>query len=113
MTIEQLTTEQVKELAKTSAYTITGAGGDLDKWTTGYTKLLNEQGIRTPKNWFTFCGEQMNAAFELAGDCRFKSDITFLAFTLDGLNIGKLAIFKMRMEDRWFDDIVDNSIAEA
>ena len=32
----------------------------------------------------------------------------FLAFPLDGLNVNKLAILKLQLGDRWFDDIVDN-----
>lgn len=31
-----------------------------------------------------------------------------LMFPLDGLNVGKLAMFKIRFGVRWFDDIVDN-----
>ena len=29
---------------------------------------------------------------------------------LDGLDVGKLAIFKLQMGDRWFDDVVDNDL---
>lgn len=40
----------------------------------------------------------------------FKNDLKFLAFPLDGLNVGKLAMFKLKMGDRWSDDIIANSI---
>ena len=32
-----------------------------------------------------------------------------MAFPLDGLDVNKLAMFKLQMRDRWFDDIVDNN----
>jgi hypothetical protein len=38
----------------------------------------------------------------------FASDLTFMFFPLDGLNVGKLAMFKMQMQARWFDDVIDN-----
>jgi hypothetical protein len=107
--IETLTASGLKDLANTSAYTITGAGGNLTEWTEGYTKMLAEQGIGTPSKWFTFSGKDMNEAFELTESKRYKKSVTFLAFLLEGLDIGKLAMFKLRMNDRWFDDIVANN----
>ena len=92
-----------------SYYTIIGAGGNLDEWKNGYQELLNKEGIGTIKEWITFNGADMNNKYQLKGDNAYPADLTFLAFPLDGLNIGKLAMFKLRMEDRWFDDIVDNN----
>lgn len=92
-----------------SYYTIIGAGGDLQEWKNGYQELLNKEGIGTIKEWITFTGADMNNKYQLKGDNAYPNDLTFLAFPLDGLNIGKLAMFKLRMEDRWFDDIVDNN----
>ena len=51
----------------------------------------------------------MNDLGKLSNDNRYPDDITFLAFPLDGLDIGKLAMFKLKMGDRWFDDIIDNN----
>lgn len=92
-----------------SYYTIIGAGGDLQEWKNGYQELLNKENIGTIKEWITFTGSDMNTKYNLTGDNAYPNDLTFLAFPLDGLNIGKLAMFKLRMEDRWFDDIVDNN----
>ena len=92
-----------------SYYTIIGAGGDLQEWKDGYQELLNKEGIGTIKEWITFTGSDMNTKYNLTGDNAYPNDLTFLAFPLDGLEIGKLAIFKIRMQDRWFDDIVDNN----
>ncbi|WP_300924534.1 hypothetical protein [uncultured Clostridium sp.] len=92
-----------------SYYTIIGAGGDINEWKEGYQKLLDEHNIGTIKEWITFKGSDMNNKYGLTGDNAYPNDLTFLAFCLDGLDINKLAIFKIKMQDRWFDDIVDNN----
>ena len=92
-----------------SYYTITGCGGSLDEWKNGYTEMLNRYEIGTPTEWIDFTGKDMNEVYELVGDNAYQDDLHFLAFPLDGLNIGKLAMFKIMAHDRWFDDIVDNN----
>lgn len=92
-----------------SWYTIIGAGGDLDEWKTGYTGMMQDAEIGTPKEWICFTGKEMNEKYELEGNTRYSDDLTFLAFSLDGLNINKLSIFKIQMGDHWFNDIVDNN----
>ena len=100
----------LKEAYKHSYYTIIGAGGDLQEWVDGYEDWLNEQGIGKPVEWLTCKGKDVNEEFGIIGDNRFQSDVTLLFFPLDGLNIGKLAIFKLMHGDRWFDDVIDNSV---
>ena len=90
-------------------YTILGAGGDMREWAEGYQKMLAEQDIGTVSAWVSFKGADVNKAFKLTGNDRFQDDLTILAFPLDGLDIGKLAMFKLRMGDRWFTDVIDNS----
>lgn len=92
-----------------SYYTIIGCGGSLQEWVDGYNKLLQENGIGTPRFWVTFTGKDINDYYNFQGDNRFQDNINFLTFPLEGMNTGKLAMFKLRMEDRWFDDLVDNS----
>lgn len=91
-----------------SYYTITGCGGDLDEWKEGYQDFLNKEEIGTITEWLEFTGKDINDELELEGNNRYQDNLQFLAFNLDGLNIGKLALFKIQMEDRWFDDIIDN-----
>lgn len=93
-----------------SYYTILGAGGDLQEWVDGYNEMLAEEGIGKPTDWFYAKGAQVNKEFGLTGSEAFKARLTILFFPLDGLDIGKLAIFKLRRGDRWFDDIIDNSL---
>lgn len=92
-----------------SYYTIIGCGGNIDEWTKGYTQLLEEAGIGKPVGFVTFKGKDMNLHYELTGDNAYPDDLTCLMFPLTGLDVGKLAIFKLKAGDRWFDDIVDNN----
>jgi len=101
---------ELKNLANTSAYTITGAGGELKVWVEGYEYLLQKEGIGKPKQWYTFKGQLMNDTYFLTGNNRYPKDITFLCFSIEELNTGKLAIFKIKMQDRWLDDIVNNNL---
>ena len=97
-----------------SYYTILGAGGDIQDWVDGYTAELEKQKIGAPREWFVATGEAINhfassgGAHELAPNNEFQPDLTALLFPLEGLDVGKLAMFKLQMQDRWFDDIVDN-----
>ena len=97
------------ELEKGSYYTITGAGGDIQQWIDGYNELLEKESIGIPKEWCLFHGSDMNREYQLNYDVQYANDLVFLAFSSEGLDIGKLAIFKMKMKDRWFDDIVKNN----
>lgn len=96
-------------LEQGSWYTITGCGGDLDEWKKGYTNLMVKEGIGAPQEWLDFTGEEMNMHYNLTGDNAYPPELHFLAFPLDDLNVGKLCMFKLRMDDRWFDDIVANN----
>lgn len=101
--------DKLDKAYKGSYYTITGTGGDINEWKEGYQDLLDKENIGKIKEWIEFTGEDMNKEFQLTGDNAYEPDLHFLAFSLDGLNVGKLAMFKLRMQDRWFDDIVDNN----
>ena len=102
--------ELFKKAYKGSYYTIQGCSGDLEEWKEGYTELLQKEGIGTPKKWHSFKGKDYNDEFQLTGDNRYPDDLHCLCFPLDGLDVGKLAMFKLIMRDRWFDDIVDNDL---
>ena len=99
-----------EKMYKGSYYTIIGCGGNLEEWKDGYNKMLNGRGIGAPTEWIHFTGKEMNEEYSLKGDNAYPDDLNFLAFSLEGLDIGKLAIFKLEEAmDRWFDDIVDNN----
>ena len=107
--VNHITTDNLKKVYRGSFYTIVGVGGSLEEWVRGYNAKLVEAGIGKPKSWVTFSGRQMNERYALRGDNAYDDNLTFLAFSLDGLHVGKLALFKMEYGDRWFDDIVQNN----
>lgn len=90
-----------------SYYTISGCGGDLSEWTQGYEDLLAKEGIGRPVQWLQTTGAAINL---FAGQTHdpYPLDTVVLMFPLTGLNPHTLPIFKIRMEDRWFRDIIDN-----
>ena len=105
------TTALFQEMYSGSWYTITGCAGDPAEWIKGYQEMMAEKEIGVPVRWVKFYGYQMNRELGLTGANRYQNGLKFLAFPLDGLDIGKLAAFKLNMRDRWFDDIVDNNLA--
>ena len=92
-----------------SYYTILGCAGDLNEWTSGYGDMLEHLSIGTPKEFYTFKGADMNEHYELTGNNAYRDDLTGLMFPLDGLDTAKLSMFRLRAQDKWFDDIVDNN----
>lgn len=102
--------ELLKKAYEGSYYTIIGCGGDLEEWRKGYERMLQGAGIGTPKEWHHFTGKDYNDEFQVTGSNRYPDNLNFLCFPLDGLNVGTLSMFKLRMGDRWFDDVVDNDL---
>lgn len=100
---------EFENLYKGSAFTIEGAGGDLNEWDEGINSMLANEEIGHVNTFYTYTGAQMNAYYGLTGSNAYLSDLTFLSFLLNGLDIGKLAMFKLQFGARWFDDIVDNN----
>lgn len=108
---EVTTKSELSNLANGSAFTIEGAGGNLHEWCIGLNEMLAKENIGQVKTFYTFSGKLMNSAYNLTGSNAYPDDFTFLCFTLDGLDVGKLAMFKMKFNARWLDDIVDNNNA--
>jgi hypothetical protein len=95
-------------------YTISGCGGDLQEWVQGCNAALQEAGIGTPTRWLRLTGAEVNAYAGTIGAVRdpFKDDLTLLVFPLEGLDEGRLAMFKLQHGDRWFPDVVDNMVEQ-
>jgi hypothetical protein len=91
-----------------SWYFIAGTGGDLAEWTKGYEDAMATNELGKPTAWFQTTGGAINAFAGSDNTNPFPDDLTCLLFPLDGLNVGGLAMFRLVMEDRWFDDLIDN-----
>lgn len=106
--------ELFEKLYNNSAFTFEGLGfDDFDELKDQINECLEEENIGTVKseNFFTYSGKDMNDYYHLTGTNRYPDNLTFVSFLLDGLDIGKLAMFKLRIGARWYDDIVDNNLA--
>ena len=118
MKVEVTTTTTFRTILKTaydhSWYAIRAGGVGLDEWMDGYTELMGKVGMGAPLQWVTTTGREVNALaenggeFEIAPRDRFPDDLTILLFEYDHKDMGKLAMFKLRMQDRWFDDAIDS-----
>lgn len=104
-----LTKENIRQAYDGAYYTILGAGGDLNEWFEGYQGLLDEAEIGKITEWYQTTGKVVNEYYGLKGKDKFPKDLTILMFPLKDLDIGKLAMFKLRMGDRWFNDVIDNA----
>lgn len=110
--IKVLTVKDLKRAYLGSWYFIAGCGGDLEEWVTGYEEWLAEHEIGKPTEWFQVSGETINrfaeqGGYPIAERDQFQPDLTCLMFPLDGLGAG-LPMFKLGMQDRWFDDVIQN-----
>lgn len=103
------TKELFKKAYEGSYYTIIGCGGSLDEWKEGLGNLFEKEGIGRPREFYDFTGKDMNEEYNLTGNNRYADDLVFICFPHDGLNVQKLAIFRLLARDHWFDDIVDNN----
>ncbi len=107
--MREINKNEFNKLYNGSWYTIVGADGDLEEWEKGVQDLLDSKDIGKVKEWVTYKGKDMNEWAQLSEENAYPEDLTFISFSLDGLDLEKLAIFKVQMQDRWFDDIVDNN----
>lgn len=97
-----------------SYYTAIGCGGNIDEWIEGYDRYIrmsvDDDFDIHKEDVIMFSGADMNSFFGLTGTNAYDPELKFLAFSYRTCSqIGKLAIFKLSMRDRWFDDIVDNN----
>ena len=107
-------TELFEKLYNKSAFTFEGLGFDnFDELKDQINETLEQENIGRVKseNFFTYKGKDMNDYYGLTGSNRYPDDLTFVSFLFDGLDIGRLAMFKIRIGARWFDDIVSNNLA--
>lgn len=97
-----------------SWFTILGAGGDLQEWVDGMERYMKHGLIGTPTAWFKTTGAEVNEFMGVReGPHAFQDDLVMLLVPIDGLHVGRLAILKIEMNARWFDDIVDNARAAS
>lgn len=114
MFIKNISSEQeIKEVYNNSYSTILGAGGDLQEWVNGITEWMKENNFGEMSNIVTFKGKDVNKIWDLKDNNKLPNDLTILAWSNDKIDLNKYCISRMQMGIRWFDDIIDNSIAKG
>lgn len=111
--MEEIKNADLKRAYAGSYYIISGTGGDLQEWVTGYEDLMSQEGIGKPVRWLQTTGAAINdyawpEGWVSTNPDAYPVDLLCLLFPLDDLHGGKLPLFKLRMQDRWFDDVIDN-----
>lgn len=112
--MRELTAADLHEAQAGSFYTIAGAGGPLGAYVLAVEGFLADEGVGKPQEWFCTSGHEVNEYARLTkrGEIfekdKFRPDLPLLLFPLDGLDVGRLAYIRIKMGDRWFDDLVEN-----
>lgn len=66
---------------------------------------LPSQGV---PEFYIFEGKDMNDCFKLSGDNAYQDDVSFIA--VDNISPMMVAVSRLRVGGRWFDDIADNDV---
>lgn len=95
-------------LYNTSAFTIEGLTTDEESMNQ-LIEMLSRYGVRENPEIYVVKGSLMNRYYNLIKD-PYKDELNIVAIpTTQFKDVSKLAIFKMKIGARWFDDIVDNN----
>ena len=97
-------------LYNTSAFTIEGLTTDEGSMNQ-LMEMLDKYDIKENPEIYVVKGSLMNRYYNLIKD-PYKDDLNIVSIpAVQFRNVSKLAIFKMKIGARWFDDIVDNNKA--
>lgn len=103
MSIEQITTEDLRKMKGKDGLILQGCGGDLREWQRGINKMLTEAGILLE-------GTNFDHIFTFEHD-----GVTCLLFPFEEevkLSIGRLAVWRIQTHDtfygKWLSDFVPN-----
>lgn len=103
------TPEILEELYKDSSFTLEGLAeedyGELVDYLKDYFKPE-----LTSINVYVTSGKLMNDYYHLTGSNAYQDNLHIVSLKLSNFkDIGKLAMLKLRIGARWFNDIVDNN----
>ena len=107
--VSESTSETLEELYNNSAFTYEGLTEESIKDLVDYLKDFYKPELAEVTVYVT-SGKLMNDHYNLTGSNRYPDDLNIVSLKLDNFNdVGRLAILKLRIGARWFDDIVDNN----
>ena len=108
-TIENVTTkEQLNKLYNNSAFTIEGLAEESILYLLNWLKEKTTFKTENPVVYLTK-GYVMNLAYDLTGNKAYSDDLNIVS-VID-IDLIKVALKRFSVGGRWFDDIVDNNIA--
>lgn len=105
MSIEHITTDDLRRMGNSEGLILQGCGGDLQEWMDGINEMLTDEGILRNGSKFTEC-----SSFEHGG-------LTCLLFPFKGVNVdtSHLAIWRLKTHDvfggTWLSDYVPNRLS--
>lgn len=104
MSVEKITTDDLRRMQEKEALILQGCGGDLQEWVDGINQMLTEEGILLEGTAFCNC-----SSFEHGSQ-------TCLLFPFEDakLDMGKLAIWRLKTREvyggTWLSDYVPNRL---
>ena len=91
--MENIIKEKLDKAYLESWYTIMGcAEEDIEQYKDYYKAELLKKDVGEIKEWAIITGKEMNEYSNLTGENAYKDNLHCLAFSLNGLDIGKLAV---------------------
>lgn len=108
--IEVTTKDKLDELYSSSALTFIGVSAE-EESINGLIDWLKEHSeISEPLPVHIISGKIMNDNYGLTGTNAYKEDLTLISIKLENIkNVNAIAIPRLGVGGRWFDDIVDNN----
>lgn len=106
-TLQVTTSEELNALYEQSALTWEGLLANEDELGAAETWIKNHGADGPDLTFHIIKGELMNEVYRLTGNNAYPEALTIVAVT--GVDQMKLAIPRLQVAGRWFDDIVDNN----
>lgn len=102
--------EDLDKLYDNSAFTFEGFRVDDENLTKLVNFLKKNTDVILPIKIYRISGEMMNSKYGLTEDNAYPNDLNIVSLPLTNWKkLGNLPSYKIQMDARWFDDIVDNN----
>lgn len=102
--------EDLDKLYDNSAFTFEGFRVDDENLTKLVNFLKENTDVILPIKIYRISGEMMNSKYGLTEDNAYPDDLNIVSLPLTNWKkLGNLPSYKIQMDARWFDDIVDNN----
>lgn len=102
------TTDKFDDFYKGSALTIAGMLPEEAQLYVDYFKE-NDVDVDEAIDGYIYTGKQINEKYHLTGENAYPVDIHFLTIPLKAFKTN-VALLRMGIGGRWFDDIIDNKV---